>query len=68
MAFGLLLLAPAALFLLANILNELGVGLLYAMWNRLPNMALILTVGLMLAAFVAYAFVENFSLLSTHAS
>ena len=33
--WGLILLAPAALFLLANILNELGVSFLYALIDRL---------------------------------
>lgn len=118
---GLVLLAPAALFLLANILNELGIGFLYTLidplisgprrrqvfnlvspvvflgglvaallvnaWAiarldlqcgqnklvstltiepRTPNVALILTVGLMLATFVAYAFVENYAIVRTH--
>lgn len=120
--FGLVLLAPAALFLLANILNEFGVGFLYApvealisdprrqqvfnlvspvlflgglaaalllnalaisrldlRWEpkrlvstvtiepRIPNVALILTGGLLLATFVGYAFVENYAIVSTHA-
>jgi xanthosine utilization system XapX-like protein len=119
--WGLVLVAPAALFLLANILNELGIGFLYALiepvtgspgrlrlfnivspmvflggsavalalnllaiatldvrWvrNRLvstvtveartPNLALILAGGLMLAAFVAYGFVENYKIIQTH--
>lgn len=119
--FGLVLLAPAALFLLANMLNELGVGFLYApvealisephrqqvsnllspvvflggltaalllnalaiaqldlRWEqnrlvstvtiepRISNVALIVTVGLMLGTFVGYAFVENYSIVSTH--
>ena len=118
---GLVLAAPAALFLLANVLNELGINLLYApiealtfgpqrqqifnlvspvvflggiaaalllnllaiaqldlRWEqkrlvstvtiepRTLNVALILTVGLMLASFVAYAFVENFAIVRTH--
>ena len=33
--WGLILLAPAALFLLANILNELGIGFLYALIDPL---------------------------------
>ena len=118
---SLLLVAPAALFLLANVLNELGISLLYAAidtltsglqrqqlfnlvspvvflggiaaalllnfltiarlnlrWEekrlvstltierRTLNVALILTVGLMLAALVAYALVENFAIVRTH--
>jgi len=118
---SLVLAAPAALFLLANILNDgLGIGFLYApidaltsephkqrlfnlvspvvflggiaaalllnflaiaqldlRWEqkrlvramtiepRTLNVALILTVGLMLASFVAYAFVENFAIIRT---
>lgn len=120
--WGLILLAPAALFLLANLLNELGIGFLYALidplisgprrqqvfnlgspvvflggiaaalllnalaiarldlrWEqtrlvstvtiepRIPNVALILFGGLMLATLVGYAFVENFAIVSTHA-
>lgn len=34
---------------------------------RISNMALIVTVALMLAPLVAYAFVENFAIVSTHA-
>lgn len=49
-ALGLVLVAPAALFFLANILN----------------VALILGVGLMLAFFVAYVFVENYAIVQTH--
>ena len=118
---GLILAAPAGLFLLANVLNELGIGLLYdpidalisgpqrqqifnllspvvflggiaaalllnflaiaqldLRWEqkrlvstvtiepRTLNVALILTVGLMLSTFVAYAFVENFAIVRTH--
>jgi len=119
---GLVLAAPAALFLLANLLNDgLGIGFLYApidaltsephrqqlfnlvspvvflggiaaalllnflaiaqldlRWDqkrlvstvtiepRTLNVALILTVGLMLASFVAYAFAENFAIVRTH--
>ncbi len=118
---GLILAAPAALFLLANLLNELGVGFFYApvealisephrqqlfnvmspvvflggiaialllnflaiaqfhlRWEqkrlvstltiepRTLNLALILAIGMMLAMFVAYAFVENFAIVSTH--
>jgi hypothetical protein len=33
---------------------------------RTLNVMLILTVGLMLASFVAYAFVENFAIIRTH--
>jgi hypothetical protein len=33
---------------------------------RTLNLALILAIGLMLAMFVAYAFVENFAIVSTH--
>jgi len=119
--WGLLLAAPAALFLLASVLNELGVSLLYApieafasgpqrqqifnlvspvvflggiatalllnflavaqldlRWEqkrlvstvtivpRTLNVTLILAVGLMLASFVGYAFVENFVIVRTH--
>ena len=119
--WGLLLAAPAGLFLLANILNELGISLLYApidalnagpqrqhifnlvspvvflggigaalllnflaiaqldlRWEqkrlvstvtiepRALNLALILAIGMMLAMFVAYAFIENFAIVSTH--
>jgi hypothetical protein len=118
---GLILLAPCALFLLANVLNELGIGFLYAMidpWisgpaqhrifnvlspivflggiavalavnvlaiarvemrsepdrfvstlvieRRTPNVAMILTGGLMLATLVGYTFVENFAIVATH--
>ena len=118
---GLILAAPAALFLLANLLNELGIGFFYApvealisepyrqqlfnlvspvvflggiaialllnllaiaelnfRWEqkrlvstltiepRTLNLALILAIGMMLAMFVAYAFVENFAIVSTH--
>lgn len=119
---GLVLLAPAALFLLANILKDgLGIGFLYApvealisephrrqVFNfvspvvflgglvaallvnalaivrldlrceqnklvstltiepRTPNVALLLAGGLMLATFVAYAFVENYAIVRTH--
>jgi len=118
---GLLLAAPAALFLLANVLNELGISLLYSpiealtsgpqrqqifnlvspvvflggiaaalllnflaiaqldlRWEqkrlvstvtiepRALNLALILAIGMMLAMFVAYAFIENFAIVSTH--
>jgi hypothetical protein len=118
--WGVVLVAPAALFLLANVLNELGIGFLYALIDplisgtrqkvfnlaspvvflggiaaalllnalaiarldlgragsrlictvtiepRTPNVALILVVGLMLATFVAYAFVENYTIVQTH--
>jgi len=119
---GLVLAAPAALFLMANVLNDrLGIGFLYAPFDALTselyrqrifnlvspvvflggiaaalllnflaiaqldlrweqkrlvstvtieprtlNVAFILTVGLMLASFVAYAFVENFAIVRTH--
>ena len=113
---GLILAAPAALFLLANILNDgLGIGFLYApidalisephrqqifnlvspvvflggiatalllnflaiaqldlRWEqkRLVSTMTIeprtLNVALMLATFVAYAFVENFGIVRTH--
>ena len=33
LAFGLLLIAPAALFGLANVLNDQGIGFLYALWR-----------------------------------
>jgi hypothetical protein len=119
--FSLVLVAPAVLFLLANILNEFGISFLSApidalssgfyrrqvfnlvspvvfiggiaaalllnflaiaqldlRWGqhrlvstvtiepRTLNVALILTVGLMLALFVAYAFIENYTILRTH--
>lgn len=119
---GLVLAAPAALFLLANILNDgLGIGFLYApveallsephrhqvfnlvspvvflggiaaalllnflaiaKWDlrweqkrlvstvtiepRTLNVALILTVGLMLASLVAYASIENYAIVRAH--
>lgn len=119
---GLVLAAPAALFLLANILKDgLGIGFLYApveallsepnryqvfnlvspvvflggiaaalllnflaiaKWDlrweqkrlvstvtiepRTLNVALILTVGLMLASLVAYASIENYAIVRAH--
>lgn len=119
--WGLILAAPAALFLAANILNEFGIGFLYApidplisdparqrVFNiaspivllggiggalvvnllaiarcdlqldtrrlvgtvtvepRAANVALILTVGVMLAFLMGYAFVENYRIVPTH--
>ena len=119
--FGLVLLAPATFFLLANILNELGVGFLYApldaltsephrqqifnlvspilflgglagalllnalaiaemdlRWDRtrlvstltveprIANVVLIVAVSLILATLLAYGFVENYAIVSTH--
>jgi hypothetical protein len=119
--WGALLAAPAALFLVANLLNEAGIGFLYAwidplvgrtgVWRfvglgsplvllggigaavllnalaiarlsvrqddrrltftlsvepRVPNLALLLGAGVMLAALLAYAAVENYAVIRTH--
>jgi hypothetical protein len=63
----------------ALLLNGLAIAQLDLRWEqnrlvstvtiepRIPNVTLILTVGLMLATLVGYAFVENYSIVSTHA-
>lgn len=121
LVWGLVLMAPGAFFLLANVLNEFGIHVLYApigaltsdidrrwvfnlvspvlfigglagalllntlamttlevQWvenrvvgtvsiePRTPNMALVVSLGLLLVTFAGYGFVENFRLISTH--
>jgi hypothetical protein len=62
----------------ALLLNALAIARLDLRWEqnglvctvtiepRTPNVALILTGGLMLATFVAYVFVENYAIIRTH--
>ena len=63
---------------LALLLNFLAIAQFHLRWEqkrlvstltiepRTLNLALILAIGMMLAMFVAYAFVENFAIVSAH--